>query len=111
MSSQHNKTIFSIKEEIAAHQKQLQELEQQLSEAESQAPIYQLAIELHNVLCRANHIDDCGWFYEKKNRIDDWNGHSHRQYLKKAEAITKQAEADGLDVETAIRYYKLVRAL
>lgn len=52
-----------------------------------------LAIELHDKFCTGNHIDQCGWSYEKNydenNEVKshDWSGFAHSRWLEKAETV------------------------
>lgn len=57
----------------------------------SQTPEQQLAVTLHSMLCRHNHIDGCGWEYEynDKERATNWGGYAHSAYLEKARKITE----------------------
>lgn len=69
----------------------------------------QLAIWLHGELCKHNHTDGCGWFYEVKGLIDDWSGHEHKMYLQKADNALAAAN-NNIDmvknIVTAVnRYY------
>lgn len=70
-------TIKEIESKIQKHQQELRELEESLIKAKQESPEQQLAKELHGLLCTWNHTDGCGWFYEIKNKEDDWLGHAH----------------------------------
>lgn len=54
----------------------------------------QLAIELHNKLCRGNHTDGCSFYYEIKDLDDNWEGSAHKKYLKKADLLLKEFPDD-----------------
>jgi len=49
----------------------------------------QVAIVLHDRLCRWNHTDGCGWFYFIKNGVPTWQEHSQQDYLKKAALLIR----------------------
>ena len=44
-----------------------------------------MAEKLHAKLCRANHIDGCGWSYESWTN----QGHAHKKFLKTAQDLLK----------------------
>ena len=50
---------------------------------------HRLAILLHDALCRWNHTDGCGWFYEVQEDIHDWRKRDHQVWLKKSRAALK----------------------
>lgn len=60
-----------------------QEYTKTLSERE------QLAIWLHENLCKANHTEQCSFYQEMYHCgiKDDWNGLEHSQYLEKADQL------------------------
>jgi hypothetical protein len=103
-----NLTIFGIEEKIKQHKADVAKLEQELEKAKLESPEHQLAKELHGMLCRWNHTDGCGWFYEFKNKEDDWLGSAHGTYLKKAQMLIHKCEAEGLKVEQALSIYKMI---
>ncbi len=50
----------------------------------------ELATALHQLSCNANHMDQCGWFYEtleSDKGVFDWYGAAHKRYLDKAEKL------------------------
>ena len=106
-----NLTIFGIEEQIKKHQQELIDLETKLVEAKKESPDHQLATELHSMLCTWNHTDGCGWFYEFKNKKDDWTGHAHGEYLKKAQKLIHKCEHDGVPVESALSMFKLIKGI
>ena len=108
MSSQ---TIFGIEEQIKKRQQEIKDLETQLVEAKLQSPDKQLATELHSMLCQWNHTDGCGWFYEFSNKKDNWSGHAHGEYLKKAQSLIHKCEQEGVTVDQAISLFKLVKGI
>jgi hypothetical protein len=102
-------TIFSIEEKIKQHEQGLKDLQAQLIEAKLESPDHQLAKELHGMLCTHNHTDGCGWHYEFNNKKDDWFGHAHTEYLKKAQKMICHCEEHGLDIASTLTAFKLIR--
>ena len=102
-------TLFAIEEKIKQHEQGLIDLHAQLIEAKLESPDHQLAKELHGMLCTWNHTDGCGWHYEIKNKQDDWTGHAHSEYLKKAQKLICHCNDTGIDVGATLAAIKLVR--
>lgn len=44
----------------------------------------QLAILLHSKLCKSNHTDACGFYYEENGLDADWSRFTHNRYHMKA---------------------------
>ena len=103
-----NLTIFNIEEQIKTHQQALVELNAQLVLAQQENPEYQLAKELHGMQCHWNHTDGCSWFYEIKNKVDDWSGSAHGTYLKKAQSLIHKCKQVGVTVDQAMTIAKIV---
>jgi hypothetical protein len=101
-------TLFEIEEEIKKRTRELADLEQQLTLAKLE-PRYQLAKTLHSIFCTHNHTDGCGWFYEMKNKQDDWLAHTHGEYLQKALKFTHACQAEGIAADTALKVFKLAK--
>lgn len=80
---------------------------------------YRLAITLHNMLCRQNHTDGCGWEYEYLQKphgwegpsAPDWNAYTHGRYLQKA--LVMKGFCNQLKIPTgkAIELIKLMKDL
>lgn len=104
-------TIFGIEEQIKQHEQGLKDLQAQLVEAKLENPDKQLATELHGMLCTWNHTDGCGWFYEFNNKKDNWAGHDHGKYLKKAQKLIHRCEQEGVAVEQALGLYKMIKGI
>ena len=102
-------TVFEIEEEIKKRKKETAELEKQLEIARLESPEQQLAKTLHNMFCTWNHTDGCGWFYEMKNKQDDWSGHAHSEYLGRAMRLTHACKEEGVEVSRALEMFKMVR--
>lgn len=75
---------------------ELEQAEAAARELRSLPPARRIALELHRVLCRANHIDHCSWDFE------DWNGETHRKYIRAAETIL--ANTSGVEAALAVVY-------
>ena len=87
--------ILSNMNEIAAEERDLLRLEREISlrrtnltqarEAlENEKPSAILAIAMHDKMCRHNHTDGCGWYYEIAKGKHDWTRHEHNHWLKAA---------------------------
>lgn len=65
----------------------LAEIHQREEERRSSlTPAQRIAEDLHEILCRDNHDDQCGWFYESwKEPL--WRYSSRRQYILMAERV------------------------
>lgn len=77
-------TIESINNEIQKLQSQIEELEKQKKTLLNMSLEHRIAVELHSLLCKSNHEDQCGWYYEIKNNEHNWNGYAHLSYYGKA---------------------------
>jgi hypothetical protein len=51
-------------------------------------------------MCRHNHTDGCGWFYE--TGATGWRGREHQNWLEKAGKFAKYCEINELELSTAI---------
>jgi len=54
------------------------------AEQAAMEPIKNLVIRAHDILCRWNHTDGCGWGYEVENygqRKHNWEAFAHRRWL------------------------------
>jgi uncharacterized Fe-S cluster-containing MiaB family protein len=79
--------------------KELEVLEQEENLEKSLPENQRLADIIHDKLCRWNHTDGCGYFYESWNQP----GASRSEYLQKANRILKVT-----DFETAKRIIELL---
>lgn len=104
-------TIFGIEEKIKQHKAEMAKLEKELETAKLESPDHQLAKELHGMLCTWNHTDGCGWYYEMKNKQDDWTGHAHGEYLKRAQKLIHLCKEEGCTVEQAVSMFKLIKGI
>ena len=101
---------------ISVLEEQLEDLRRQKMiedrEIAARTPDQNLAIALHETLCNQNHTDGCGWFYEVKNRIHNWNGAAHQAWLGKARKISAFCEQHGgLTPTTAVALFSLANTL
>ena len=104
-----NLTVFRAQERIRQVREELADLEQQLEILQRENPDQQLARELHQVCCNANHTDGCGWFYEVHKGVDDWSGNIHFEWLKQARAVMKVCRDEKVEPVVAIRLFELIR--
>lgn len=72
------------------------------------SPATQLAIALHDVLCKSNHTDMCGWFYEVVDGKDQWNRYAHKTYLDKAARV--MTELPDFDTDKIITIVKAIKS-
>lgn len=78
-----------IKAKRADIERQLAELDDAEQILAAMTPEQVLAQSLHDVWCRHNHTDGCGWMYEQDRRTgDNWNGSAHASWLSRARKIT-----------------------
>ena len=68
-----------------------------------------LAVNLHDMLCRANHSDGCGWFYEIPKGEHNWAGSAHEPYLTKAHSVMQFCDIHKVAVETVVNLVRLLR--
>lgn len=109
---------MSNKEEIARLRKEADALEN-ADKAFSELPEdQQLAITLHNMLCRQNHTDGCGWEYEYIEKpkgwtgpsAPDWNGWTHKRYLEKAQVMQACCKKNHIPVDVAIEVLNIAQS-
>lgn len=101
-------TVTKIRDQIEQQRKILTDLEQQLTMAEQEDPILSLARELHSLTCTWNHSDGCGWYYEIKDKQDDWTASAHGRYLLRAQGLQLGCNKLGVSIEQALAIYRLV---
>ncbi len=98
-------------EKIAKLRKEADELEAADRAFQALPDEYKLAITLHGMLCRWNHTDGCGWFYEIVKGVDNWNGSAHEPYLTKARHVIAfcNRNRNSITTDDAINLLKLVK--
>ena len=83
--------INTLRSDIEKKKLELESLENLLIKEKMRiiTPAHELAIGLHDIMCKWNHTDGCSWYYEysSKENIHDWNGSSHLSYLNKADIL------------------------
>ena len=52
----------------------------------------QLALVMHKKMCRNNHTDGCGWYYEVSQGNHNWSGNEHKLWKDKAKTLLKELE-------------------
>jgi hypothetical protein len=79
----------------------------------------QLAIVLHEILCKENHTDGCPWWYEKTYEPDvasletnhKWEDYAHKRYLKMAETMEKKLSEEGISTEALIKTFQVLKEI
>jgi len=61
---------------------------------------------MHNRLCRWNHTDGCGWHYEVKDGIHDWNSHDHARWLRNANLVMRSVELHPVSVNNIADFFE-----
>ena len=99
--------IKQLEKELAeakAEKKRVEELEFNLSIEQL------LAITLHDICCRTNHDDGCGWYYDISGGVHIWNGASHANWLHKAVTCAKVADDVGIGRYSARKFLQGLKA-
>lgn len=78
---------------VARLQKELLEAEVRLVEENKKTPEIRLADFLHESSCHWNHVDGCGWFYEK-NEDYTKSGTARNRFYQKAVKLLEQDSID-----------------
>lgn len=86
--------------------KRREELARAREQHESTAPVYQLAIALHDKMCRWNHTDGCGWMYQIHKGVHDWNAHEHSAWLNKATVIMARVHKKPITCENVTEFFQ-----
>ena len=105
------KRITDLQDRISQLEAELNKTRGELDRAQKQDPIYLLAEQLHDRLCRHNHTDGCSWFYEIKGGESDWTAWAHDKYLAHAQRLTGFCEAHKITVEQALDIHNVVDRL
>lgn len=85
----------------------LEELEEVKRAEATLTPEQMLAIEIHNINCHYEHTETCGWFYEIRNKVHNWDDWTHKRYLEKAVALRE--EFPEMTAEAVIRIIELAK--
>lgn len=104
---------------ISALEDQLENLRRQKmiedEAAKRLTPDQQLAIQLHEKLCTANHTDGCGWHYEIRDSVHDWaegkheNWNEHSRWLGKARKVSAFCKDHQMSTEDALALISVIR--
>ena len=101
---------------MSKNAEQIKQLEEQIVKLKAEDNAFaalsedqQVAVTLHKMLCRHNHIDGCGWEYEFANKQHDWTGREHEVYMQKALMLRGFCHERGMTTETAIDLFTLIR--
>ena len=81
-------------EEFDKIKQELDKLKDEKKRFDQLKPQHRLADHIHSKMCRHNHTDACGWFYESWDNI----GSSRMSYLKRANKILEH-----VDMENAMK--------
>jgi hypothetical protein len=85
--------------DIASKQAEIDKINIEIESLEQMDPVQSLAIGLHAELCTHNHTDQCGWEYEFKDKVPNWDGHAHKRWLDKAVKLHNYLEVNNIEVE------------
>ena len=103
-------SINQLKTKIEEYQKDIQLLEAKIAADALESPDKKLAVVLHDLLCRGNHTDQCGWHYEQDStKSSRWDHYDNARYLKKAQSVICMCEQSTIQVDTAIAICKMLR--
>lgn len=102
--------LLKAEEDLKNLEAQIKNRRDQLTQAREQHetadPVYELAISMHDKLCHWNHTDGCGWHYQIKNGIHDWNEHDHRIWLNKAVLVMNMVKTQTITCENVTEFFK-----
>ena len=90
---------------------ELLELHEQKRQLALQNEDEQLAIVLHGILCHWNHTDGCGFEYEIRDGIHQWDNASHKPYLEKSRKLIRFAIKHNVKVKKLIQVFKMLREM
>lgn len=100
------KEIEKLENELEEKRKELERI------VHKQETEKNLAIQLHEHLCKRNHTDNCSWKYEIKNGYHDWNDYAHKKYLKKAKILIEYCDKNNIvNYEHVIYLIKFIREI
>lgn len=106
-------SIEDLKAKIAKEKiesaERIEKFERMIREEQARQPDQNLAIALHSALCHWNHEDQCGWFYEIRNEVHNWNGSSHSTYLEKAQKLMTHCKIKRISPESALEIFHFIK--
>ena len=103
--------MTSLKEQIKQKEAELAELKLRIEQEQALSDDEKLAIQLHSILCKWNHVDGCSWEYEINKNVHNWNGNAHSEYLRKAAKLRNEMEPLIISTEVALQIFKIVKKL
>lgn len=107
--------MSDLNAKIQALQDELENLRRQkmIEDAElaKLTPDQRLAQLMHKQMCKANHIDQCGWDYEGNKDGTDWQGSEHMRWLGKAKKLRPICAMYNLSPETIVELFVTMRDL
>lgn len=97
-----------IDKEIIEAEANLAALKTKKANREKLTPEQNVAILLHDLLCRSEHAQDCGWFYEidSKHEVHDWSRYAHKWALDRAVAVVS-----AVGVEAATKFILAIKGV
>jgi hypothetical protein len=110
---QMTRKIDQIEQDITRLTDELTRAKNALNEFNQLTLDKKIAILLHDKTCFSNHADMCGWNYEIKNGIHDFNATTHRDYLTRAQLIIKKLRINLMlnDNDNPYNLYDIVKAV
>lgn len=105
------KSIAELEKEIAEKTAEIDRLKKAEEELDKLGVEYKMAIRLHECLCHHNHTDGCGWHYEIKNGIHDWNGREHQFWLFMTKNFYSRLAAENISEEIAFKVFSIFQNL
>lgn len=95
-------TMEDLQERLEQARRDVEEAERAMADRNALTEEQRLAIDLHELLCTANHVDQCGWDYEHGDRM--WDNGTHALYLERAKGTLAV-----VDAETALKVLRVTR--
>lgn len=89
LSKELSMDVERLTKELAKQSAALLKEQERIKELEYSSEDKEDAIKLHDTVCRFNHTDGCGWFYDIKDGVHNWSGFEHKVNLEKVAKIRK----------------------
>lgn len=103
-----HETKSQIKKRLEA---ELERIQRDLAVLEVKDEVKFLANTLHGSLCRYEHTEACGWFYEKSNGEWDWSGWAHDRWLENAAKFTLACKDNGITQEQGLALAEFIKTI
>lgn len=101
-------TISKLEQDITEKLVQLELLKQQEAEFNALEPEVRFAIQLHEICCKSNHTDRCGWYYEFNKHTHDWNGYDHLKWLKISQQVLIELKKLNINIDQFLKILTLI---